>query len=48
MLQSKEIEWQIGLKKKKTRTYNMLPTRDSFQGKRPTQVEGEWMEKDIS
>ena len=28
MLQSKEIEWQTGLKKKKNKTDNMLPTKD--------------------
>ena len=36
------------LKKKKTRPFNMLPTRDSLQGKRHTQTESKGIEKDIS
>ena len=33
---------------KKTRAYNMLPTRDPLQGKGHIWIEGEGMEKDIS
>ena len=34
MLQSKDTEWQTGLKKKKkTRDYNMQPSRGPTQGK---------------
>ena len=32
----------------KTRIYNMLPISDPLQGKGHTQIESEWMEKDIS
>lgn len=40
----KTIGWQIDyLKKKKLRTCNMLPTRDSFQHVRQTQTK--WIEK---
>ena len=46
MLQTKDIEWQT--RKKKTRAYNMLPTRDSPQGKGHTQIESERIEKGIS
>ena len=47
MLQSKDIEWQIGFKEK-NKKYNMLHTRDSLQGKKRTQTEREGIEKDIS
>ena len=33
---------------KKTKAYNILPTRDPLQGKGHTQTESEEMEKDIS
>ena len=33
---------------KNTKTYNILPTRNSLQGKRHTWIESEGMEKDIS
>ena len=39
---------QSGRLDKKTRAYNMLPTRDPLQGKGHTQMESEGLEKDIS
>ena len=47
MLQLKDIECQIWLKKKK-KTYNMLPTRNSLQVEIQTQTKSREMEKDIS
>lgn len=49
MLQSKDAEWQIGLKTntKKTWAYNMLSARDSLQGEWPTLIENEKMESAI-
>ena len=45
MLQSKDIEWQIGFKK--TKSYNILLTRDSLQDERNTQNESVGMERDF-
>lgn len=42
----KDTEWQRGLKK--IRTYNILPTGDSLQGKRHIQTKSEGMEKYVS
>ena len=39
---SKDTEWQTGLKK--TKAYNMLPTRDPLQGKGHPQIKSEEME----
>ena len=42
MPQTKDIKWQ---RDNKTKAYNMLPTRDSLQGKGYTQIESEGIGK---
>ena len=46
MFQSKDTEWQIGLKNK-TKRLQYAATRDPLQGKGHTQIESKGMEKDI-
>ena len=46
-LKDRAAYW-TGKKTNKQRAYNMLPTKDSFQGKGHTRIESEGIEKDIS